>query len=175
METKRNIKKKMRWERGVVAIEFAIGALAFFMMIFYWIEVSYMGFVSATVDFSVAEASRVARTAEYDDYRQIFRKTIKGADSVWSSLIDESKFDVDVRYFKDIGSLNGCDTDFTAGACDGAGSPENQPLAVYRVSYPYQPIFAQLLFENTGAMNISREVITVQEYERELFKWQSNN
>ena len=39
-------------QKGVVAIETALGLMAFLMMIFYWMEVSYMGFVSSLMDYA---------------------------------------------------------------------------------------------------------------------------
>ena len=154
-------------QQGVFAIEFAMGILLFLMMIFYWMEVSYMGFVSSVVDYAVAESSRGARTVPSDDYRKEFKSILDDSNSGWASFVDAERFTLKVSYFKDIQSL---DCDESKKECDGETSPLNNPLAIYRVSYPYQPLFASLFFEDIGTMTISREVITVQEYERELFK-----
>ena len=184
MKTKRNRKQR---SKGVVAIEFAIGAAAFFMMIFYWIEVSYMGFVSATVDMSVAEAGRAARTGNSKDYEKLFKDALKRSDSFWVGFIDTSLLEVDVNYFGSISALQGCGKNANELSCQGSvkkdqdGNPiknedgsynkiwNDHPLAIYRVEYPYQPLIAQAFFPALKALTISREVIAVQEYQRSMF------
>ncbi len=174
--------------KGVVAIEFAIGAATFFMMIFYWMEVSYMGFVSATVDFAVAESGRAARTGNSVDYEKLFKQALQNSDSLWAGFVDTDKFTVHISYFNDIGQLQGCGTNASSLGCQGDikkdsdGNPikndddnyiklwEEHPLAIYRVEYPYQPLIAQTFFPSLNTLTISREVIAVQEYQRSAFQ-----
>ena len=169
----KSTKCKRENQNGVVAIEFALGGLMFFMMIFYWVEVSFMGFVTATVDYSVAEASRLAKShpyrAEGKEYREVFRGIIQSTGSPWASLMDEDKFTVETSYFSSVNSLEACKDDFTATECTGDADQENKPLAVYRVSYEYQPLLGYMFFPGSGKMDISREVMVIQEYERSLF------
>ncbi len=164
-----------RQSSGVVAIEFAIGAFAFFMMIFYWMEVSYMGFVSAMVDYSVTVASRHAKMSETNDYKAVFQKILTETDSPWAAFLDSNKFTMTNHHYGSIDGL-GCgytpDNDECKSGGSGDSSVDNardKPLAIYRVSYPYSPLFAQLFFDGAGSMTISREVITIQEYQRDKF------
>ena len=96
---------------GVVAIEVAMGILIFLMMIFYWIEVSYMGFVSSVVDYAVAESSRAARSSPATDYKKIFSNILNDSHSLWANFLDASDFTIQTRYFKSTNALDGCGTD----------------------------------------------------------------
>ncbi|MCL6271463.1 pilus assembly protein [Sansalvadorimonas sp. 2012CJ34-2] len=160
-------------QRGVVAIEFAIGVFAFLMMIFYWMEVSYMGFVSAMVDYAVSESSRVARTtrSEDADYGVIFKHIIDKNDSVWGQFIDADDFVLRTNYFSSVSDIVSCSNSLGTAACTGASATptSDMPIAIYNVSYPYRPLFATLFFDQIGAVTIRREAITIQEFERGAF------
>ena len=166
-----------RRQKGVVAIETALGLLAFLMMIFYWIEVSYMGFVSSLMDYASAEASRGARTSsvddyELDDYKDKFEAILKqeSDSSIWFSFLDTSEFIIDVHYYKNVVDM-ACNLEETEAPpyCQFTLDIQEAPIAIYKVSYPYQPMFVSLFFEEGKEMWISREVIAIQEYERDQF------
>lgn len=152
-----------RRQRGVVSIEVALGLLGFLGLIFYWIEVSYMGFVSSVVDYAVVEASKVSR---YDPgsndnyYTDRFKTVLALSDSFWAKFLDVDKFTMAVNYYKSVENL---------AAGQSAASSRDAPLALYRLSYPYQPLFLSWFMPPDRAMSISREVIAVQEYERSEF------
>ena len=171
----RKNKSSPKNQKGSMVVETAMGMVGFLMMIFYWVEVSYMGFVSSLVDYAVAEASREARTGPSDDYLVEFKKILDDTDSIWAQFMKAENFNPPkTYYYKSVNAL-------TAENCDGSDSdcipelnstekPLNSPIAVYQVSYRYQPLSASLFLDPDTALNISREVITVQEYEREKFK-----
>lgn len=160
---------KKKKQRGVVSIEVALGLLSFLMMIFYWMEVSYMGFVSAVVDYTVTEVSREARTGDHKgQYSDVVNRLInEGTDSLWVHFLDTSKITVSVRYFSGVQQLEDDDCRSAADVCL-SGEARWSPIAVYQVSYPYQPLVLSLLLD-TDAVRISREVIAIQEYERDEF------
>lgn len=151
-----------RRQSGVVAIEFALGVMAFLLMVFYWIEVSYLGFVNSVVDYAVVEASRVSR---YDldggDYTGAFVNEIK-KDSLWGQFLDVERFGQKVTYFKTRGEL--------ASGVECTGTSKDSPLAIYELSYSYQPLFVSLFIPSGETMNITREAIMVQEHERSKFE-----
>ena len=97
-----------RRQRGVVSIEVALGLLGFLGLIFYWIEVSYMGFVSSVVDYAVVEASKVSR---YDPgsndnyYTDRFKTVLALSDSFWAKFLDVDKFTMAVNYYKSVENL----------------------------------------------------------------------
>ncbi|MCG9776460.1 pilus assembly protein, partial [Vibrio diabolicus] len=49
---------------------------------------------------------------------------------------------------------------------DTAENSVNMPIAIYQLSFTYQPLFNFVM----PSMNISREMVAVQEYERCTFK-----
>lgn len=150
-------------QSGVVAIETALGMVAFLVMIGYWIEVSYMGFVSALVDYTVAETSRSARTTDNTDYREKVRQLLDDSDSLWAVFVDPDRLSLQVHYYDtvaDLGRRCADDKPFC-----GQVAKTFAPLAVYRVSYSYRPLFISF-FPSLKSMAISREAIAVQEYER---------
>ncbi|AMO55932.1 TadE/TadG family type IV pilus assembly protein [Endozoicomonas montiporae] len=162
------VKKKK--QQGVVAIETALGLFGFLLMIFYWMEVSYMGFVSALMDYTVSEVSREARTGNHQgNYQAVVERAVfNSTDSLWMQFLDTSKITVSVRFFKGVDQLAEDDCELVAGDCP-SGAPRWSPIAVYQVSYPYQPLSFALFSEPNHSMRISREVIAIQEYERDEF------
>ncbi len=153
-------------QTGVVAIEFALGLLAFLGMIFYWIEVSYLGFVSSVVDYAVVEASRVSRHNPDTDvsdsfYTDKFKGVLDLSGSLWAHFLDVEEFTVTTSYYTSVEALENKAP---------VASPKDAPLAIYRLSYPYQPLFMSLFLPEDQTMNITREVIAVQEYERSKFE-----
>ena len=157
-------------QKGVVAIETALGLFSFLLMIFFWMEVSYMGFVSALMDYSVTEAGRSAKASPSDNYNTLFKNIVRDADSLWGSFVDVNTIEFETKYYQTVGALadETCEDDGETPFCNATEEVENSPIAVYRVSYPYQPLFLSL-FVDTDEMTISREVITIQEYERSEF------
>ncbi|MGY0217812.1 TadE/TadG family type IV pilus assembly protein [Endozoicomonadaceae bacterium StTr2] len=154
-------------QRGATAVETALGMLAFLLMIFYWIEVSYMGFVSGLVDMAVSEASRDARTVPSHQYHTIFNNVLRSSNSIWSDFVDPGEFSLQTRYYKSVQAITAEDCEKDNPTCN---PQQNAPIAVYSVSYPYQPILGSLIAGPDFSMDITREVITIQEYERDMFK-----
>lgn len=155
-------------QRGVVAIEFALGFLVFFSMLVFWVEVSYMGYVSSMVDYTIAEASRESKNKSKDDYKEIFKTVINKNGSLWSAFINVEKLTIKTRYYTSVDSLVlPCTTD-TDGDCAEVGSPNNSPLAVYTLKYDYTPLYT-FFFNQGESLNITREIVAIQEYERSKF------
>lgn len=165
-----------RKQKGVFIIETALGLVAFLMMIFYWVEVSYMGFVSSLMDYTATEASRSSRTASLDDYKQEFQKILMeeqdSPGSIWFHFLDTDRFEdnIEVYYYEKVEDM-ACQINDSENHsyCNYTGTAEGAPLAIYRVSYPYRPVFTSLFVKPGNSLTISREVIAIQEYERDQF------
>ncbi|WP_191602904.1 TadE/TadG family type IV pilus assembly protein [Marinomonas algicola] len=147
-------------KKGTVAIEFGIGIFAFLSMFLLWGEMVMMGFFSSMLDYTVSEASREVRTLSVEDYRSAFVARINRQDTLWSNFIDTNKFKISVKYYDDISSVA---DDENLGDDEAALST----LAVYSIKYDYTPIFK--LFYKDGVVGLSRQVINLQEYERDEF------
>ena len=172
------LKQKRSKQKGVVAIETALGLFAFLLMIFFWMEVSYMGFVSALMDYSVSESARVAKASGDDrNYNSVFEDEVRkgGNSSLWGQFLDVSKISIRISYYNKVsdvknpacligepeeGSLEVCSTT--------EDEDKPNPIAIYQVTYPYAPLLLSLFFD-TDTLSIKREVITIQEYERSKF------
>lgn len=155
-------------QKGVVAIEFMLGFLVYFSMIAFWIDACYIGYISAMVDYTIAEASRESKSKSKDDYKALFQSVVNRNGSIWSSFVDVNKFSVKTRYYDSVSELVvPCSTDGN-GECTEVGNPNDSALAVYTIKYDHSSIYA--FFENNKkTLAISREIFTIQEYERTKF------
>lgn len=156
-------------QKGFATIEFVLGFMAFWLMCMAWVEMSYLSYVSAIGDLSVSEAARQAKKSE-ENYQQVFHNAIHDSDSLWSSLLSESNFRLSVQFLKDIDALKAyeevceADEDQPVVTC---GEQFQSSIAIYRVQYNFSPIFTYFL--DTGSL-LTREVIVIQEYERDEFE-----
>jgi len=162
-------------QKGVVAIEFAIGFMGFWLMCMAWIEMSYMSYVSAICDVTISQAAKVAKKADVDEnidaetYLSIFNAALENSDSIWSGVVNTENLRTSVRYVSNINEL--VDTidpcipadDETTAQC---GSSVNRAIAIYRVSYDFTNILTYFM----GQTTFIREVIVVQEYGRSQFE-----
>ncbi|NLS13787.1 pilus assembly protein [Vibrio sp. SM6] len=172
-----------RKQQGVASIEFGLGFMAFFLMCMLWAEIGYIAYVSSVNDLAIAEAAREAKKinvlALEDDKSQShfmaqFKQALTEHSGLFGGLIDPEKFILTVRYFDDREAVK----NYTVPAFDDCklneseteiecGESENSALAIYQVRYDYEPI---LSFFTGGSDTFVREVIVIQEYEREQFK-----
>lgn len=166
-----------RDERGVVSIEFALIIPIFLTLIFMWAEICFMSYVSSLGDFAISQTARSAKAnLRRDEGTAAYAAAIESAlNTTTFGKYFSGKFSVDVRYLKstELNQLSkacgyevDADTGSLVNTCqlEGYTTGEARPVAVYRISYNYTPIFASLIF--SGDAVFDREVIAVQEYER---------
>lgn len=159
---------KKKKQKGVVAIEFALGFMGFWLMCMAWVEMSYMSYVSAIGDLAIAEASREAKK-DNDTYLASFQAVLNRDDSIWSNIVDSNNFVTTIRYVKDVDELvsvvDGCEPsqNQTSAEC---GSADKSSIAIYRISYDFDSMFTYFMDQTTV---FTREVIVIQEYERSQF------
>ncbi|AAW87297.1 TadE/TadG family type IV pilus assembly protein [Aliivibrio fischeri] len=160
---------KIKKNRGVASIEFAMGFMVFWLICMAWVEMSYMSYVSAISDLIISESARESKTKN-SDYLQAFTDAVNDNQSIWGNVVDPSKFTMSIQYLKSVNELGSLvepctvpDSESTA-EC---GSSDNSSIAVYRIDYRFSPIFTYFMgFEGI----FSREDIVIQEYERDAFK-----
>ena len=158
-------------ESGVAAIEFSLGFLAFFMMIALFVEISYMSYISSITDLMIAQSVKDSKLYSQDsDFKTIFENRLKDGHELWSSLVNKNNFRFSIRYIKDFSMLQqvndvcepkGEEGQIVNGVC---GDANGAPIAIYRISYDYIPVFN---FYSKGFF--AREMIVVQEYQRDAF------
>lgn len=176
---RRNSKKR---QDGVATIEFAMGFMLFWWLCMAWVEVSYMSYISAVSDLAVSEASRVTRLEDSVDkdctgqgclnsYSERFSLALRDNNSLWAKFVDPSKFRFSIQYLTTPLELENLADDYcalTQGETENeCGNSFNSAIAVYRLNYDYEPMFNYFINSN---QLFSREVVVIQEYEREKFR-----
>ncbi len=151
---------KMRRNRGVVTIEFAITASIFFAIIFAAFELMYIIFISAAVDLAQNESVRLARNqlSIGQSYEELFNEYISSTDELWVKLIDPAKFQTNITFFENVSDLANNTV---------ASSQDTSAIAIYSLSYNYDPMF--YFFSIFGDIALSRTSFYLQEYERDEF------
>ncbi len=133
-----------------------------------WVEMSYMSYISAINDFVITEAAREVKT-EQAGYLVAFRQEIEDHSGLWGSIIDPANFRLSINYVQSIADLEGlvnpCEVPDGQNVAE-CGNEDNSAIAVYNISYDFSPIFT--FFMDTETI-LSREVIVIQEYERDQF------
>ena len=156
-------------QQGVASIEFVIGFFAFWLMCMAWVEMSYMSYVSSINDMAISEVAREAKKGSHD-YMETVQKVLHRNGSMWNTVIDGDKFQVTIHYVKSVEELthvtHQCQIEVGESQKQ-CGDEQESSLAIYRVNYPFTPIFSYFLGLD-GLL--SREMIVVQEYERSKFE-----
>ncbi|KLN63257.1 TadE/TadG family type IV pilus assembly protein [Vibrio sp. VPAP30] len=171
-----------RKQHGVASIEFGLGFMAFFLMIMLWAEMGYLAYVSSANDLAIAEASRRAKTtntmasrsSQQTQFMTEFKRIIREQAGVLGNIIDPDKYRLTVHYFASIEELGryGGSNDDTCTQNENhseveCGNPTDSALAIYRVNYDYTPMLAIFM---RGSSSLTREVVVIQEFERDQFK-----
>jgi tight adherence protein E len=148
----------MRKQQGLVSIEFSISFLFFALMILAWGQMCTIGFISSILDYSISQSVAKTRSHYGNNYNESFNNTLRDMNSLWFSFLDMDSFKADVKYFSNIVKLS-----------NGMNSSKSkvEPIALYSVSYDYKLPFT--IFSSSNSIILKREVIAVQENERETF------
>ncbi|QFT10647.1 TadE/TadG family type IV pilus assembly protein [Vibrio sp. THAF190c] len=164
----RLLARRRQSQKGVVSVEFALGFFAFWLFIAAWVEVCFLSYVSAATDLAIANASRQAKK-DNSTYVTAFKNVLNESNSVWSNFVDATKVKSSVQYVASMSDLHSiADTCAPSSTGDAVcGTEENSSIAIYHLSYDIGGVFTYF-FESTTLL--SREVIVVQEYERDKFE-----
>jgi len=160
--------KSLRKSRGVATIEFVGGFTLFWAFCVAWVEIQYLSYISGVCDLVINKSAAFAKTHE-EDYMDVFDQVIRQESSMWGN-IDRSKFSLSVRYVKDLVELDAVNDDVceptpgtTIVEC---GIPQDRAIAIFTVKYDYESPFG---FMYSFDSLLTREVIVLQEYERDKF------
>lgn len=160
--------------RGAVAVESAIGIPILLFVILLWAELCFLLFAISSTEHAFANAVFYAKKIDVNDISGDYIDIIK------SKLLDptfsghllgdttvQSSISVSAHYFKNYSSLVQCsDPAILIDNCPEAStSYSNGVISIFRLQYLYKPL-ALSWFKS---IPITREIITVQEYERCLF------
>ncbi|MCG3733108.1 pilus assembly protein [Vibrio cincinnatiensis] len=159
----------VRKQKGVVSIEFSIGFIFFWIMCAFWVEVSFLSYVSSLGDLAISETVRQSKTLkDSDNFSDQFKSLLERDGSLWAPLIKRENIALSVQYLSSIDDLLNDDACLVLeGGVRICGVPELSPIAVYRFTYRYKPLF-NYFFDSKTLFN--REMIAIQEYQRDKFK-----
>lgn len=163
---KKLLKRFMRNNEGVAAIEFSLTFVFFITSLLLIVELSRVAILSSALDLSVAEAVKKAKNTDLSaagggDYLQIAKKNLEEQLGIWSFLEREQSTQIEAVYAKDVADLLGDKTQKTASS--------DYPLAQYTFTYNYDPMFIwfpRSLVEQLTPVIFIRRVVVIQEYER---------
>lgn len=163
-------------ERGVVAVEFALGIFILVGMIAFFIEIVICSYISGNYDIAIAEAARKSKNNP-GHYAEIFKESFIQSGSKW--LIEPNKLSIKMTYVSSIHELkkvkNRCNVGNTQtgfytctinGTIASRQSGTMKPIAIVNINYQY---FSMFKFHELDQL-FEREIIMVQEYERTSFK-----
>ena len=132
------IRRFVKAKEGAAALEFALIAIPFFMLLFGIIEVAMIIFASLILENGVIEATRSLRTG-------VFQKTGGGADEFKGVVCDsmaamikcDGDFYMDVKVLSDFGSTGFSDPEATDTFGEGFGfeNPDAGDIVLVRVYY----------------------------------------
>ena len=139
-------------KRGLAAVEFAMIAAPFFLMIFGTIELAIIFIMQAILDNAAAEASRQIRTGQLQtaglsaSAMETQFKTDMGAELF--GMLDSSKLKVDVQRFDSFSSTGGSSLSYNSGSVDDSSFGFNfggqNDIVVVRVFYEWDLIIPVL-------------------------------
>ncbi|WP_261858144.1 TadE family protein [Photobacterium sanguinicancri] len=165
----------MKKIRGSISVEVALGLPVLILTVFAWFDLCVMSYAFAVSDHALnvatSETKKLGKvgggTAEdYEGYVESALATSSGI--LFPLVVKADSVKTDVHYFKNIDSLSTCSDKYkNIDDCPGVNKkPKNMAIAIYSLSFQYKPVFSYFL----EPMNIKREVIAIQEYERCKFK-----
>ena len=149
-------------ESGATTLEFTFFITSFLIILFFFIELCRVIFISAALDLAVAQSGRAA---SFDsnaavNYTAVFKKSLAENSRLWPFLGNDDDIEIKpIKYCVDVQQL----IDDT---CSSTQSPSGSVLAIYSIQYAYSPVLAKLLLmSNFNNSMLKREVIYVQQYE----------
>ena len=149
--------------RGVTAVEFAMVAVPFFLLVFGLLEVCLLFIVSTVMEHAIQEASRQIRTGQAQESgfnEQNFRTTV--CDKFFGLLDCDDKLHIDVQAIDNFGAANltspiNADGDFDDGGFTYDPGGPNDIVAV-RVFYEWN-LITPVLTAPLANMNGSKYVV----------------
>jgi tight adherence protein E len=156
------IRERIRSDSGAISLEFALLIGPFLLLVFLFLEICRVIFISAALDLAVAESGRSASfdSSTATNYRASFIHSLENNSQLWPWLGNSDDIDIeDVLYCRNVEEL-------VANSCCASTPASGAKLAVYSIKYHYNPVLAQLfLLSSFKASLLSRKVVYVQHYE----------
>ncbi|AMF96422.1 TPA: TadE family protein [Vibrio harveyi] len=170
----------IKFQKGSLTVETAMGLPVLLMVLFTWFDLSVLTYSMGVTDHALTTAVMSSKkqgsshSTEKIDYQDVIKTKLESSGgALWSKVVDHSTVSASVYYFKNLTDFIHCNrSGKVLSECpnikkgDTAENSVNMPIAIYQLSFTYQPLFNFVM----PSMNISREMVAVQEYERCTFK-----
>ncbi len=152
-------------------IEFIAGFSFFWIMCLYLAEISYVSYVSGLGDAMITNAVRASKlTKDGGGFLDAFDDAARDSNSIWSNYVVKDGFRTSIRYVDTYSNLSSiidpCEPEDGNSTAE-CGNSDDAPIAIYRITYNYKPIFSTIFGDNVSIF--AREMIVIQEYERSKF------
>ncbi|GAM69363.1 flp pilus assembly membrane protein tadE [Vibrio sp. JCM 19236] len=151
--------QKLKLQKGVMSVEFGLGAFALFLTLFAVFEVGRFSYLVNMTDATLSESTRKVRIYEGEkletSYLKRLEEVFEDDDSLWNQigLVSPDDFYFEIETYRSPEALtNG----------NQATNCERCPLVVYQLNYDYSPLIFPSLFSSA---TISRRILTIQEHE----------
>ncbi len=169
-----NLRKR---QKGVIAVEFALGALVLILSTVIIFESSYQVYITNLVDYSLRETIRNTKIKLHESkepsdihefYQDQFDALIKQSGELWSFLVTPDKFSITGVYYDDYTAFVAGTTSISFGGESSEVESFDYSLAELTVSYDFSPMTH--LF-TSSSMPISRTMVLNLEHE----EWPDEN
>lgn len=150
-------------ENGVASVEFAMVFIPFIISILFIAELCRVAYISSTLDLLLAESGHVASvSSSASNYQQYFLREMNEKIRQKPLFSRGANIHLSIMYCADIEALTS--TDFSRCISE---PPDNMPLAVYKISVDYRPLF--FIFPRASiAHELSRRIVLIQEFQNKL-------
>ncbi|HDG9831211.1 TadE family protein [Raoultella ornithinolytica] len=158
-KVKNGLRHYLSAEHGVAAMEFSMVFIPFIISILFIAEMCRVVFISSALDLIIAESGHIAAiTRAPENYQQYFNAEINKRMADWPLISREIHVELSVSWCDSISAV----INHTCTTMDA----RNKPLAFYKVTTDYQPLF--FFFPSQSVIReLSRRILLVQEFQRE--------
>ncbi|NVK36204.1 MAG: pilus assembly protein [Rhodobacteraceae bacterium] len=165
-------------KRGVTAIEFAIVALPFFMLVLGIIEFGLAFLVNSLLDNATQEASRLIRTGQAQN-QNLSKDQFKTAicNKLTTVLCDQSRLYVDVRNYPSFSSINTPPEFYDEDAATEADKDKStyliggaEDIVLTRVTYRWPMFSSMFKFDSGDSSDMYRNLSSTVVFKSEPFQ-----
>lgn len=165
--------------KGVITVEAALGLPVLLMVLFTWLDLSVLTYSMSFIDHAFTTAvmknkklGDSSNSVNVDYQKTLLASLNESGGLLGKAIVNQASVSTNVYYFKNIDTFTACNIlDVQLSSCadafgDKAENSINMPIAAYQLTFEYNPLFNYAL----PNIDIKREIIAVQEYERCSFK-----
>lgn len=150
---------RLRYQSGVLSVEFGLGAMALFASVFAVIELARYVYIANMTDTTLSETTRQVRIYEGERYAVSYQQRLEAVfneqDSIWNviGMVSAENFSYHIEPYADLLDVANGKISYGCERC---------PIVVYELGYDYSPVLFGDMF---WSGQITRRLLTIQEHE----------